>query len=173
MDRVGIGADPVGMDWLRAHTPAVVMVVGAVAGAAAVFTVARPTYHASRLPEVTDNSLPYPHVSYTTADVRRVFAVESIALTPRVHGQTVTTLGNERDILEVDVFGDPKKVKQSGFHDYTVASGRYVRFPRRCFPGARDAERWHGNVRVIVDCAAAGAAPNSWLARAARALARL
>ena len=39
--------------------------------------------------------------------------------------------------------------------------------------GARNAERWHGNVRVVVSCASAGASSSAWLGRVELAFARL
>jgi hypothetical protein len=73
----------------------------------------------------------------------------------------------------VDVFGDPQKVEAAGFHDYLPSNGRYVHFPRTCGTSLADAERWRGNVRVIVSCGAAAVASAEWLRRADRALALL
>jgi hypothetical protein len=55
----------------------------------------------------------------------------------------------------------------------TVINGRYAHFPRMCGSQSADAERWRGNLRVIVSCTAAGSASSGWLARVARALGRL
>ena len=52
-------------------------------------------------------------------------------------------------------------------------NGRYVRFPRDYGSGSLTAERWHGSVRVIVNCVAAGRAARVWLRRVDSALARL
>ena len=155
------------------HLVAATVVAVALAGVAAVFTLVRPTDERPVIPAPADNDLPYTAVSYTAEDARRAFAAEGIDLSPRSHSPTVTTLGNHADVLEVDSFGDPDQVKQSGFSDSTVANGRYVHFPRACASGARDAERWRGSVRVIVNCVLAGSASSSWLRRVERALARL
>jgi hypothetical protein len=85
----------------------------------------------------------------------------------------ITTLGNRRDVLAVDIFGEPKKVKAAGFYNVTVdANGDYVPFPRECTASSRPAARWQGNVRVVVNCAADGDGA-SWMRRAQRALAHL
>ena len=120
-----------------------------------------------------DNDLPYTDGSYSPREARRAFAAEGIRLTPRSRSATVTTLGNRGDVLEVDTFGDPDQVKRSGFYDDTVIDGHYARFPRTCGQGSPTAARWHGNVRVIVSCPAAGTAASAWLRRVERALARL
>jgi hypothetical protein len=70
------------------------------------------------------------------------------------------------------VFGDRKTVDTSGFSDYyTFVEGRWELAPRSCLPGARNAERWRGNVRAIVVCSEPGA--RALLRRASRALAAL
>jgi hypothetical protein len=166
-------ADIQSVDFLRSHLLAAGIVAVAVAAAGAVLAFARPTAHPYVIPPPPDHGLPYTVVSYTAADVRRAFAAEGIRLTPRSQFPTVTTIGNRDDILEVDAFGDRKKVEQSGFWDYAVENGKYVHFPRVCGSTIPDAERWHGNVRVIVKCRAAGAASGAWLRRVDRALARL
>jgi hypothetical protein len=120
-----------------------------------------------------DNDLPYTVVTHNVADARRAFEGEHVAITVRSPGATATTLGNHGDVLEVDVFGDPEKVKQTGFSDYTIRDGRYVHFSKNCDDGAQTAERWHGNVRVIVNCLVAGSAADMWLERVDRALSRL
>lgn len=158
---------------LRGHLVAASIVAVAVASVGAVFAFARPTYHPYVIPGSINHDLPYTVVSYTAADARRVFAAEGIHLTPRSHSPTITTLGNQRDILVVDAFGDPEKVKQSGFYDFTLVNGRYAHFPRDCGSGSPSAERWQGNVRVIVSCTATGSSSRLWLLCAERALARL
>lgn len=111
--------------------------------------------------------------SSTTAETRRAFAAEGITLTSRSTSATITTLGNRRDVLEVDIFGDPKKVAAFGFHDVTInASGNYVHFPWSCTASSGTAARWHGNVRVVVHCTVAGDNAR-WMRRAQRALTRL
>ena len=161
------------MNLLKSHLVASSIVAVAVASFGAAFAFARPTAHADVVRGSINDDLPYTTVSYTTADARRAFAAKGIHLTPRWHSPTITTLGNKHDILEVDAFGDLEKVKLSGFHDFTVANVRFVHFPRDCGSGTSDAEGWHGNVRVIVNCAAAGTSSSLWLRRAQRALARL
>jgi hypothetical protein len=88
---------------------------------------------------------------------------------------SITTIGDRRDILEVDIFGDPETVaKETGFGDFTIDSGgKFVHFPRDCSPGTRAAERWHGNIRVIVNCATAGHRGSAWLHRVEGAFATL
>jgi hypothetical protein len=160
------------MDLFRGHLVAASIVGVAFASIGAAFAFARPTGHAS-VPGRINGHLPYRLVSYTAADARRAFAAEGIHLRTRSHSPTITTLGNRHDILEVDAFGDRAKVEQSGFRDFTLVKGRFVHFPRDCRSGSPDAERWHGNVRVIVSCTAAGTSSSLWLRRAQRALARL
>jgi hypothetical protein len=63
------------------------------------------------------SSLPYDEVTYGAADARRAFAGEDVKLTVRARGALATTFGNERDVLEVDVFGDPAVAKRAGFRD--------------------------------------------------------
>jgi len=159
--------------YFRSHLLATGFLATAIGVMAAVLAFAHPASHPSVLPGPPNNDLPYAVVSYTAADARRAFATEGIRLGPRSHSASITTLGNRADILEVDAFGDPERVKASGFYDYTVINGRYVRFPRGCGSGSADAERWQGNVRVIVSCRAAGGASSRWISRVARALARL
>jgi hypothetical protein len=74
-------------------------------------------------------------VLFDAAEVGRAFATEGITLTPRSASATITTLGNRRDVLEVDIFGDPAKVKAAGFSDVTV-DARGAHFPRSSDPEA-------------------------------------
>ena len=133
----------------------------------------RPASDIRPLAAPPDHGLPYSTATFTAAAARRAFAASGIALSARSRTPTVTTLGNHGDVLEVDAFGDRRAVERSGFYDYTVAQGRYVHFARSCSPGGPNAERWHGNVRVIVDCTKAGDAAPRWLRRVDRALERL
>ena len=161
------------MRLLRAYPLSGLVVVLSVAAVGAFFAFARPAYHPESPPAPPDHGLPYTKVSYTAAEAKRAFAAEGIALTLRSQQPgIVTTLGNEGDVLEVDAFGDANRVRRSGFSDYTSVNDRFVHFPHACRPGVVDAERWRGNVRVIVACAASPN-PNAWLRRAARALGRL
>ena len=116
--------------------------------------------------------LPYSKASFTAADAKRGFAGEGIDLSVRSRSVLMTTLGNRGDVLEVDAFGDRNAVERSGFRDVTVANGRRVPFARDCSSPV-PAERWRGNIRVLVDCARAGAAAPVWLSRVERALNRL
>ena len=75
-------------------------------------------------------------------------------------------------VVELAVFGDRKTIDASGFSDYHIfANGRWSLAPRNCVAGAKNAERWRGNVRVIVSCTRG--ASSAWLRRAALALGRL
>jgi hypothetical protein len=168
------------VDLVRGHPVAASIVALAVAAVGAVFVFARPAYRPYVMPTPPDHGLAYTTVVYGAADARRAFAAQGIALTPRSQGPTVTTLGNAGDVLEVDVFGERTKVEKAGFWDYTTdATGHYVHFPHDCASGtpaaagSYDAELWHGNIRVIVNCRTAGKAGTAWLRRAQSALARL
>jgi hypothetical protein len=74
------------------------------------------------------------------------------------------TLGNARDILEVDVFGEPSAVRQAGFEDFPRA--------RDCEVAGHLALYWRGNVRVTLNCDLV-ANEAVWVARMDRALATL
>jgi hypothetical protein len=88
--------------------------------------------------------------------------------------EPIVDLSTKNLVVEVDAFGDPKKVIAAGFSDYlTFSDGRWVKTPRSCTNGARLAERWSGNVRVIVNCAIAGPSAPGWLRRVDVAFARL
>ena len=156
------------MTLLRAHQAVVAVAVLAVAAlGAAFFALTRPANHQSATPP---SDLPYTAVSYSTSDALHAFAQVGVRLSPRSKTPTVvTTVGNRGNSLEVDVFGDPQKVRASGFHDYLPSHGHYVHFPSTCGTGLPDAEIWKGNVRVVVHCGAA--APSAaWLQRAHHAL---
>ncbi len=116
--------------------------------------------------------LPYTKATFTADDAKRAFASEGVTLVVRSRSIVMTTLGNPGDVLEVDAFADRRTVERSGFHDVTIANGRRVPFARDCSTSV-PAERWHGNVRVLVDCARARAAGSGWLLRVERALSRL
>jgi hypothetical protein len=148
------------------------VVAVALAATGAVFGFARPGDQ-KQLRMVKDEPLPYSKVLFSAAAVGRAFRAEGVTLTPRSASATITTLGNPRDVLEVDIFGDPVKVKATGFYDVTIdARGKYVHFPRSCTGSGRTAARWHGNVRVVVDCTVDGNGAG-WMRRAQRALTRL
>lgn len=119
------------------------------------------------------SDLPYQVVSYSQADAVSAFAAVGLRLKPKSKAGAITTLGSRGDALEVDVFGEPQQVKAAGFHDYVLSKGRYVHLPRTCSTGLVAAERWKGNLRVVVRCIGARRAGASLLGRVDRALARL
>jgi hypothetical protein len=165
------------VSWLSRHLLAAVIVCIAAASVGAVFAFARPTYHPYVMP-APPNDLPYTTVSYTAADAIRAFSAAGIKLVRRgphaTRSYPMTGLSNNSLIVEVTAFGDPQNVKDSGFSTYfTFVDGHWVKAPRTCAPGAIDAERWRGNVRVIVSCTRAGADSGMWLRRAQLALGRL
>jgi hypothetical protein len=151
--------------------------VGAAVPVAAMALLLKPAAGPRSLPSPPDSVLPYTKVSFTAANARRAFRAEGIVLSHRSRTGAITTLGNPGDVLEVDAFGPREDVKRFGFSDYTVvglgASAHYAPFPRACGGSALVAERWHGNIRVMVNCVKAGPAAPRWLARVNRALARL
>jgi hypothetical protein len=148
-------------------------IIGAALPVALLALTLRPVSGVQPLAAPPDHGLPYSKATFTAAAARRAFAAAGIPLSARSRTATVTTLGSRGDVLEVDALADRREVERSGFYDYTVAHGRYVHFARSCSPGGPNAERWHGNVRVIVDCAKAGNAAPRWLRRVDRALERL
>lgn len=77
----------------------------------------------------------------------------------------ITTLGDRHDALEVDVFGEPSKVRAAGFSDLNHGPA--------CTSGNRVALRWVGNVRAVVNCDLVHDGERRYVARVARALARL
>jgi hypothetical protein len=157
---------------LRVQVLAAFAVVGALAlGGVLVF--AGPTARTSALPLPPDHGLPYTRAAYSVSEVRAAFAAGGVPLAVRARSAAATTLGSRGDVLEVDTFADAGTVGRTGFWDYTVVDGRYVHFPRACGTAVPDAERWQGNVRVVLSCARAGSAARAWLRRVDRALARL
>ncbi|MGH3025991.1 MAG: hypothetical protein ACRDLR_06060 [Gaiellaceae bacterium] len=124
--------------------------------------------------------MPYTKVTYSARDAQRAFRGVGIELVRHTHqpvpagNPPIVDLSNSGDIVVVDVFGNPQRVAASGFSDYfTIMNGHWEKAPRTCSPGARSAEQWRGNVRVIVSCTQAGASAPAWVARAGRALAQL
>jgi hypothetical protein len=117
-------------------------------------TVWRPRYRPStqKLPTVP---FPYSDVQFTANDAKRAFAAVGVQLVPesRMAG-VVATMGSRNGAFEVDIFGDPRRVKAlGGSPEITVDShGKYVRTPRTCTSGIADAERWRGNVRFVIRC---------------------
>jgi hypothetical protein len=175
-----VPADAQSVDLLREHVVASSVVALAAVALGIVFLFARPAYHPHAAATPPDHGLSYTTVAYSAADARSAFKAQGIALTTRSQTPLIATLGNAGDVLEVDVFGERAKVEAAGFSDYgTDATGTHVHFPRDCSSGtpgvasSYDAELWHGNVRVIVNCDTAGKTGDAWLQRAQLALARL
>ena len=138
----------------------------------AAFAFARPTYHPYVMPSPPGDGLSYTKVTFTRADAMHAFAAQGIHLL-RGDAQPGMKDARSRDlVVEVTVFGDRKTVDASGFSDYyTFANGRWSLASRSCVAGAKNAERWRGNVRVIVSCTRG--ASSAWLRRTALALGRL
>ena len=162
------------------HLVAVALVTVAVVGAAGVFSFAKPAYHPYVMPSPPRTALPYAKVVYTPRDAQRAFAGAGIRLVLHLHepipvgNPPIVDLSTANGVVEVDAFGNPAKVAASGFSDYTTFSnGRWVRTPSTCAAGAANAERWRGNVRVILSCTEAGALAPRYLHRIDIALERL
>jgi hypothetical protein len=167
------------VNWVSRHVAAVAVVLFAVAVMGGVFAFARPTYHPYVMPPPPGDGLTYTKVTYSGEDVKRAFAVSGIKLlgapanAPRpAHSEPMVDFHDKDVVLEATVFGDRKRVDASGFSDYyTFANGRWSLAPKSCVAGAKNAERWRGNVRVIVSCTRGDS--DSWLRKAAVALGRL
>jgi hypothetical protein len=158
---------------VRRHTWPVAVVAAALAMFAVVMTGARPSYHASRR-QPPHEQLPYSAVRYSAQDSKRAFARTGIRLVPKSSASRVTTLGTSGDLLEVDAFGEPARVERFGTPDYiTDSAGNYVHIPRKCTSGLPTAERWRGNIRVVISCTKAGSSAGAWLSRVDHALAHL
>jgi hypothetical protein len=112
----------------------------------------------------SSSSLPYDKVTFKASDARRAFAGQRIDLAVKSRGPSVTSLGDRRDILEVDVFGDPSALEREGFHD--LPGGR------DCSVAGHLALHWHRNVRAILNCDLVRNDAR-WLARMNRALTAL
>ena len=162
------------MSWVSRHVVAVAVVGIAVAAIGSVLAFARPTYRPYVMPSPPGDGLSYAKVTYTRADAMHAFAAQGIHLLPGAD-QPGMKGANSRDLVVVmTVFGDRKTVDASGFSDYyTFANGRWSLAPKSCVAGAKNAERWRGNVRVIVSCTRAGDASSGWLRRVTLALGRL
>jgi hypothetical protein len=159
------------MGLLRAHLAAVAIVLAAVLATTGVFLFARPMYHPYQMPKPPSDGLDYTSPRYNGADARRAFAHAGIALSHAVPSPGIVGFFNRELSLEVTVFGDRKLVDSQGFSDYyTFVDGHWELAPKSCVKGARNAERWHVNVRVIVSCDPGAAAT---LQRASLALAAL
>jgi len=120
------------------------------------------------------SDLPYTTVTYTAADASHAFSAAGIKLLRMSHLGQMTDLSDESFIVEVTAFGDPQKGKGLRLQRLLHVRRRpLVKAPRTCAAGAKDAEHWRGNIRVIVHCTRAGAASGMWLRRAQLALGRL
>jgi hypothetical protein len=168
------------MGVVRAHAAVFGITAVAVLAVVGVFTFARPQYHPYVIPKPPQEPLPYTKVLYSTTQAQRAFKAADITLVRHTHepvpvgAPPIVDLSNSGNIVIVDVFGDPQRVAASGFSDYfNFAHGHWLKAPTSCSPGANGAERWRGNVRVIVSCANAGTAAPLWLARTERALTNL
>jgi len=102
-----------------------------------------------------EKALPYSKARYDVADARLAFRAEHVALSPRSRSSAIATLGNRRDILEVDVFGEPGAVQRAGFADLAHVSD--------CKVAGHLAVHWRGNVRAVLNCDLV--ANDSWVAR--------
>jgi hypothetical protein len=112
-----------------------------------------------------EHSLPYTSVVHDATETRRVFAREGVVLELKSQAPgVVATFGDRHDVLEVDVFGDPQALRQTGFDDVGYGSD--------CTRRNRRALRWKGNVRAIVNCDLTGD-DGQWISRVERALSRL
>jgi hypothetical protein len=159
------------MGVLRAHLAAVAIVVAGVLATTGAFLFARPQYHPYQMPKPPGDGLPYTMPTYDGADARRAFARVDVALARGARQAGIVGFYNRALSLEVTVFGDRKLVDSQGFSDYyTFVDGHWQLSPKSCVHGARNAERWRINVRVIVSC---GPGADETLRRASRALAAL
>ena len=168
------------MPWASARAAALIVVLLAIVGTVGVFTFIRPKPGSSTTPPPPGVGISYTKVVFDAADARRAFAAVGIDLRRRTHGPQpakaapIIDLSTANLMVDVDAFGDPAKVAASGFSDYiTFSHGHWVRMPANCTGGATVAERWHANIRVIVNCSLAGHDAPAWLSRVNRALAHL
>lgn len=176
-----MAVDPKLVALARSHLFATVVVAAALAVVASIFVFARPEYRRSVQPPPPHEPLPYTKALYSASRAQQAFGAAGVTLVRRIPASISTDqppiidLSSRRDIVIVDVFGNRDRVAASGFSDYFTfdAKGSLVKAPRQCSPGVTNAERWHGNVRVIVSCARAGASAPLWLARVKRAFAQL
>jgi hypothetical protein len=165
------------VSWVSRHVVAVALIGVAVAAMGGMFAFARPTFHPYVMP-TPPNDLPYAAVTYTAADASRALAVAGVktrAVGPRAtRSNPMTGLSNKGLTVIVTAFGDPTLVKDSGYSRYyTFVGGHWLQAPRTCSAGAANAERWRGNIRVIVSCKRAGGASGALLRRVTLALSRL
>jgi hypothetical protein len=144
------------MGLLRAHLAAVAIVVAAVLAMTGVFVFARPKYHPYQMPKPPNDGLGYTNPKYTAADALRVFAKHGLRLVPGMQTGPIKGFHTRDETVLVDVFGARDAVDAEGFSDYyTFVNGKWYLAPKNCSSGAKSAERWRGNVRLIVYCTAA------------------
>jgi hypothetical protein len=158
---------------IRQYVWAFALIALAASVAGLFLTVWRPRYRPStqKLPAAP---LPYSHVQFTAKDAMRAFAALGVKLIPKSRvPDVVTTIGSANAAFEVDVFGDSSQVNALGGSPEIIVDshGNYVRIPSTCNSGIPDAERWRGNVRVVIRCA--NPAHAQLLNTGARALANL
>jgi hypothetical protein len=159
------------MGLLRAHLAAVAIVAAAVLATVGVFLFAPPTVHRYRMPKPPGDGLPYTTPVFSKADAVRAFAHVGVRLLPGATSPGISGGYTHDFAFEVTVFGDRKLVDAQGFSDYyTFVDGKWLLAPKTCARGAKSAERWRVNVRVIVTC---GAGSVERLRTATRALAAL
>ncbi|HEY3921767.1 MAG TPA: hypothetical protein VGL76_06605 [Gaiellaceae bacterium] len=168
------------MRWVHGHVAAIGVVAVALFATAGVFAFARPEFHQYVMPSPPPEPLPYAKVTYSATDAQRAFRGVDINLVLHTHepvpvgAPPIIDLSNNGNVVVVDVFGDPQRVAASGFSDYfNFANGHWLKAPKTCSSTANGAERWHGNVRVIVSCARAGTSAGVWLRRVDQAFAQL
>src|SRR5579884_634581 len=150
------------MGLLRAHIAAVSAVAVALIATGGVFAFAKPQYHPYSMPAPPGDGLTYTAPTYGLAQARRAFAAHGVRLLRGGRTPGIADLHSADGVVEVSVFGDRRTVDASGFSDYyTFANGRWELAPKSCLPGAKNAERWNANVRLIVRCDAAGLLPSA------------
>ena len=110
------------------------------------------------------DSPPYRRVVFTAADARQAFATERVQLSLKSRGSEGTTLGDSRNVFEVDVFGDPAVLSRNGFRD--LARGP------DCSVAGHLALHWRDNVRVVLNCQLVHNR-SAWIGKMHRALAAL
>jgi hypothetical protein len=92
----------------------------------------------------TTNSLPYRKVVFTVSDAQHAFASEGVHVMLKSQGPQGTTLGDSRDVFEVDIFGDPAVLRHDGFHDLPHGPD--------CAVAGHLALQWRDNVRAVLNC---------------------
>ena len=143
------------MGLLRSHVAAVAVVVVAVLTTTGAFLFARPQYHPYQMPKPPSDGLNYTNTKYTAAGALRAFAAHGLQLVPGMQTGPIKGFHTRDQTVLVDVFGPRAAVDAEGFSDYyTFVNGKWYLAPKNCVAGAKSAERWRGNVRLIVYCTA-------------------